>query len=48
MTYQSLNPYDGKLLRSFDDISDLQFEHKLAAAQVCFEIWRYTTFAYRA
>jgi succinate-semialdehyde dehydrogenase/glutarate-semialdehyde dehydrogenase len=48
MTYQSLNPYDGKLLRSFDDISDLQFEHKLAAAHVCFEIWRYTTFAYRA
>ena len=48
MTYQSLSPFDGKLIKGFDDISAAQFETKLAAAQICFETWRHKTYAERA
>jgi succinate-semialdehyde dehydrogenase/glutarate-semialdehyde dehydrogenase len=48
MTYQSLNPFNGELVKSFDDISDAQFETKLATAQTCFETWRHKTYAERA
>jgi succinate-semialdehyde dehydrogenase/glutarate-semialdehyde dehydrogenase len=48
MTYQSLSPFDGQLIKSFDDISDLQFETKLATAQTCFETWRHKSYADRA
>ena len=48
MTYQSLSPFDGKLIKGFDDISALQYETKLAAAQTCFETWRHKTYAERA
>jgi succinate-semialdehyde dehydrogenase/glutarate-semialdehyde dehydrogenase len=48
MTYQTLNPFDGKLVKSFDDITDAQFETKLAAAQSCYETWRHKTYAERA
>ena len=48
MTYQSLNPYTGQLVKSFDEITDAQFETKLAAAQSCFEGWRDMSFADRA
>ena len=48
MTYQTLNPFNGKLVKSFDEITDAQFEVKLAAAQSCYEIWRHKTYAERA
>jgi len=48
MTYQSLNPFDGKLLETFPEITDAQLESKLAAAQACYETWRRTTYAERA
>jgi succinate-semialdehyde dehydrogenase/glutarate-semialdehyde dehydrogenase len=48
MTYQSLSPFDGKLIKGFDDISAAQYETKLAAAQTCFETWRHKTYAERA
>jgi succinate-semialdehyde dehydrogenase/glutarate-semialdehyde dehydrogenase len=47
MTYQSFNPFDGKLIKAFDDISDLQFETKLATAQSCYETWRHKSYAER-
>lgn len=48
MPYQSTNPYNGKIVKSFDDIDDAQLEAKLAAAQDCFEqVWRRTSFAER-
>ena len=37
MTYQSINPYNGEVLKSFDDISDRQLETSLATASTCFE-----------
>lgn len=48
MTYQSINPYDGKLLQSFDDLTEESLETKIATATACFESWRQTTFAQRA
>jgi succinate-semialdehyde dehydrogenase/glutarate-semialdehyde dehydrogenase len=48
MTYQSLSPFDGKLIKDFDDINATQYEAKLAAAQACYETWRHKTYAERA
>ncbi|MDP9013214.1 MAG: NAD-dependent succinate-semialdehyde dehydrogenase [Pseudomonadota bacterium] len=48
MSYQSLDPATGKLLRSFDEISDADFEKKIAAAAACYEIWRHKGYAERA
>jgi succinate-semialdehyde dehydrogenase/glutarate-semialdehyde dehydrogenase len=48
MTYQSLSPFDGALIKRFDDIGATEYEAKLAAAQSCFETWRHTTYAERA
>jgi succinate-semialdehyde dehydrogenase / glutarate-semialdehyde dehydrogenase len=48
MTYQSLSPFDGKLIKDFDDINGAEYETKLAAAQTCFETWRHTSYADRA
>src|SRR5664279_4890477 len=48
MSYQSVNPYNGKLLKTFESISDKQIEAALQGAAVCFEKWRHTSFADRA
>ena len=48
MAYQSTNPYNGQIVKSFDDIDDAQLESKLTAAQACFEqVWRHKSFAER-
>jgi succinate-semialdehyde dehydrogenase/glutarate-semialdehyde dehydrogenase len=48
MTYQSINPYDGTLLRTFEELTDQQLETALEIAATCFETWRHTAFAERA
>ena len=48
MTYQSVNPATGKLLKKFEEITDAQFETKLAAATACYETWRHKSYAERA
>ena len=48
MTYQSVNPSDGKLVRKFDELSALQLDSALAKASTCFGTWRHTSFAERA
>jgi succinate-semialdehyde dehydrogenase/glutarate-semialdehyde dehydrogenase len=48
MTYQSINPYNGKILTTFDELTDKQLETALDTAAICFETWRGTTFAQRA
>ncbi len=48
MAYQSTNPYNGQINKSFDDIDDAQLQAKLAAAHTCFEdVWRHKSFAER-
>jgi succinate-semialdehyde dehydrogenase/glutarate-semialdehyde dehydrogenase len=48
MTYQSVNPSDGKLFKKFDELTDAQLEAKLVAAETCFETWKKKTYAERA
>ncbi len=48
MTYQSINPYDGKILKTFEELTDKQLETALETAASCFETWRCKTFAERA
>ena len=48
MSYQSVNPYNGKILKTFEHINDKQVETALRSAAVCFEKWRHTSFAERA
>jgi len=48
MTYQSINPYDGKTLKTFKQLTDKQLETALRTAAACFEIWRHTSFAERS
>jgi succinate-semialdehyde dehydrogenase/glutarate-semialdehyde dehydrogenase len=48
MTYQSLNPATGKLLKKFEELTDKELETRIAAAAACFETWRHKTYAERA
>ncbi|WDF72497.1 NAD-dependent succinate-semialdehyde dehydrogenase [Novosphingobium sp. KACC 22771] len=48
MTYQSLNPFNGELVDSFEPLGDVLLETKIATAQACFETWRHTSYARRA
>jgi succinate-semialdehyde dehydrogenase / glutarate-semialdehyde dehydrogenase len=48
MNYQSINPYNGKTLKTFEEHTDQQLETALATASTCFETWRHRTFAERA
>ena len=48
MTYQSIHPADGKLLMSFEHLSNPQLEKSLAAAETCFQTWKHTSYAERA
>ncbi len=48
MTYQSVNPYDGKVLQTFTELSDARVESALDTAATCFAAWRQKSFAERA
>jgi succinate-semialdehyde dehydrogenase/glutarate-semialdehyde dehydrogenase len=48
MGYESINPFDNKLAKTFEQITDQQLEDKLATATTCFATWKHTTYAHRA
>jgi len=48
MGYQSVNPFDNKLVKSFEEITDKQLEEKLSTATACFAAWKNTSYAERA
>ncbi len=48
MTYQSVNPADGKLLQKFAELTDKELGTKLATAASCFETWRHKSYTERA
>jgi succinate-semialdehyde dehydrogenase/glutarate-semialdehyde dehydrogenase len=48
MTYQSVNPANGKLLKKFEELTDKELETRLATAETCFNTWRHKTYADRA
>jgi succinate-semialdehyde dehydrogenase / glutarate-semialdehyde dehydrogenase len=48
MAYQSINPNDGKLLKTFEHTSDAELDQALTVADGCFLTWRRSSFAQRA
>jgi succinate-semialdehyde dehydrogenase/glutarate-semialdehyde dehydrogenase len=48
MTYQSINPFDGKTLRTFEEDTDEALEEAVATSATCYETWRHKSFAERA
>ena len=46
--YQSVNPYDGKILKTFEEFTSAQLETAIGTAASCFATWRQRTFAARA
>ena len=48
MTYQSVNPADGKVLKTFKELTDKELEVKIVAAAACYETWRHKTYTERA
>ena len=48
MSYQSVNPFDNKVVQSFHEITDQELEAKLAAASSCYAVWKRTSYAERA
>jgi succinate-semialdehyde dehydrogenase/glutarate-semialdehyde dehydrogenase len=48
MTYQSINPFNGKTVESFNEMTEKELESAIATAQTCFETWRHTPYAQRA
>ena len=48
MSYQTINPNDGNVLKSFEHISNAQLDDALAAAQACFQSWKQMSYADRA
>ena len=48
MPYQSINPNDGKLLKSFEHLTPAQLEKSLANAQHCYQTWKHRSYAERA
>lgn len=48
MTYQSVNPNTGKLLKTYEQISSAQLETSLAEADKCFRTWRHKSYTERA
>lgn len=48
MSYQSVNPYDGTVLKTFVELTDTELEAAIATASNCFETWHQKSFAERA
>ena len=48
MPYQSVNPFTGKLLQTFEELTDQQLESALRQASACFDRWRAQSYAERA
>jgi succinate-semialdehyde dehydrogenase/glutarate-semialdehyde dehydrogenase len=48
VAYQSVNPNDGKVLRTFEEFTPAQLEQSLETAESCFQTWKHTSYAERA
>jgi succinate-semialdehyde dehydrogenase/glutarate-semialdehyde dehydrogenase len=48
MSYESINPYNGKHLKSFDILTDAQLEKALITADTCFKTWKHKSYRERA
>jgi succinate-semialdehyde dehydrogenase/glutarate-semialdehyde dehydrogenase len=47
MAYQSINPNNGKTLKTFEQLTDKQLDEKLTTAATCFQTWKQKSYAER-
>jgi succinate-semialdehyde dehydrogenase/glutarate-semialdehyde dehydrogenase len=47
MAFQTVNPFTGEALKSFDEINKSTLDHNLEKAASCFEVWRNHSFEVR-
>ncbi len=48
MAYQSVNPFNGTVLKTFVETTDQELETAIADAAKCFDVWKNISFAHRA
>ena len=48
MAYESVNPFDGKSVKTFVELTNEQLEVKIARAASCYETWKKMSYAQRA
>lgn len=48
MAYQSINPNDGKLFKSYKEMTDKELDAAIATAALCFETWQNKSFKDRS
>jgi succinate-semialdehyde dehydrogenase/glutarate-semialdehyde dehydrogenase len=48
MAYKSVNPNNGEVVNTFEELSDTQLEEKLATAHACYKTWKNTSYKERA
>jgi succinate-semialdehyde dehydrogenase/glutarate-semialdehyde dehydrogenase len=48
MTYQSINPFSGEPVETYNEMSDQELDAAIATAATCFEGWRKKSYAERA
>jgi succinate-semialdehyde dehydrogenase/glutarate-semialdehyde dehydrogenase len=48
MAYASINPYDGKTIKTFKELTDKELDKAIGTAASCFEKWRRKSYADRA
>jgi succinate-semialdehyde dehydrogenase/glutarate-semialdehyde dehydrogenase len=48
MPYQSVNPYDGTTVKTFNELTDPQLEKAIATATLAYGTWRHKTYAERS
>ena len=48
MAYESVNPNDGKTVKTFPELTDAQLETKIATAAACYQTWKKKSYHERA
>jgi succinate-semialdehyde dehydrogenase/glutarate-semialdehyde dehydrogenase len=48
MAYESVNPFNGKTIKTFSTFTNDQLEKKIATAAACYETWKNTSYSKRA
>jgi succinate-semialdehyde dehydrogenase/glutarate-semialdehyde dehydrogenase len=48
MTYQSINPYNGKVFKTYAELTDPELEAAIATAEKSFHAWKLLSYAQRA
>jgi succinate-semialdehyde dehydrogenase/glutarate-semialdehyde dehydrogenase len=48
MAYESINPFDGKSVKHFEELTNEELEAKIAKAANCYQTWKMKSYAHRA